>query len=130
MTKHDFAQLASLISEFYGVDTLKVLNKGRKDMDDNVIKARAVLATIAYEDFDMSLKEIGRMMGGRDHATIISVRKYIDNITFPGIVAEKDELKIAASSMWLRPRTRRMRHVHFTYGEAQDAYGWWTMQMV
>ena len=40
----------------------------------------------------MTLKEVGRNLGGRDHSTIIHSIKQVNDITYPGISEEIKEI--------------------------------------
>jgi chromosomal replication initiator protein len=56
------------VAEFYGVDLRALTGRGRSR---NIVVPRQVAMYLLREETDASLMDIGRLLGGRDHTTII-----------------------------------------------------------
>ena len=56
------------VSEFYGVDLRAMTGRGRSR---NIVVPRQVAMYLLREETDASLMDIGQMLGGRDHTTVI-----------------------------------------------------------
>jgi chromosomal replication initiator protein len=56
------------VAEFYGVDLRALIGRGRSR---NIVVPRQVAMYLLREETDASLMDIGRLLGGRDHTTII-----------------------------------------------------------
>jgi len=56
------------VAEFYGVDIRAMTGRGRSR---NIVIPRQVAMYLLREETDASLMDIGRLLGGRDHTTII-----------------------------------------------------------
>jgi chromosomal replication initiator protein len=56
------------VADFYGVDLRALTGRGRSR---NIVVPRQVAMYLLREETDASLMDIGRMLGGRDHTTII-----------------------------------------------------------
>ncbi len=56
------------VAEFYGVDLRAMQGRGRSR---NIVVPRQVAMYLLREETDSSLMDIGQMLGGRDHTTVI-----------------------------------------------------------
>jgi chromosomal replication initiator protein len=56
------------VADFYAVDLRALTGRGRSR---NIVVPRQVAMYLLREETDASLMDIGRMLGGRDHTTII-----------------------------------------------------------
>lgn len=56
------------VCEFYGTDTKTLQGRGRSR---NIVVPRQVLMYLLREETDISLVEIGNILGGRDHTTVM-----------------------------------------------------------
>ncbi len=56
------------VSDFYGVDVRTLQGRGRSR---NIVVPRQVAMYLIREETDFSLMDIGQMLGGRDHTTVI-----------------------------------------------------------
>jgi chromosomal replication initiator protein len=56
------------VAEFYAVDLRALIGRGRSR---NIVVPRQVAMYLLREETDASLMDIGRLLGGRDHTTII-----------------------------------------------------------
>ncbi|HEU5015157.1 MAG TPA: chromosomal replication initiator protein DnaA [Roseiflexaceae bacterium] len=56
------------VSDFYGVDVRTLQGRGRSR---NIVVPRQVAMYLIREETDASLMDIGQMLGGRDHTTVI-----------------------------------------------------------
>jgi chromosomal replication initiator protein len=56
------------VADFYGVDLRALTGRGRSR---NIVVPRQVAMYLLREETDASLMDIGRLLGGRDHTTII-----------------------------------------------------------
>lgn len=56
------------VSDFYGVDLRTMIGRGRSR---NIVVPRQVAMYLLREETETSLVEIGKLLGGRDHTTII-----------------------------------------------------------
>ncbi len=56
------------VADFYGVDMRALIGRGRSR---NIVIPRQVAMYLLREETDASLMDIGKLLGGRDHTTII-----------------------------------------------------------
>src|SRR6185503_18505091 len=56
------------VAEFYGVDLRALTGRGRSR---NIVVPRQVAMYLLREETDASLMDIGQLLGGRDHTTVI-----------------------------------------------------------
>jgi chromosomal replication initiator protein len=56
------------VAEFYGVDLRAIAGRGRSR---NIVVPRQVAMYLLREETDASLMDIGQLLGGRDHTTVI-----------------------------------------------------------
>jgi len=66
------------LSERLGVTKKEVVSSSRKQ---HIVRARDIIAYMLREYGEMSYPAIGRLLGGRDHTTIIHAHKKIKNLT-------------------------------------------------
>lgn len=68
-----FSQVLDVVSKFYSIHTIHILSQQRAA---RVCRPRHVVMWFAYQTTGMSLAQIGRRLGGRDHTTILNgIRK-------------------------------------------------------
>ena len=67
-------EIKRAVAEFYSVEIIDLDSRRR---DECIIRPRHVAAYLACKLTDLSLVEIGRRLGGRDHSTIVSSRNNI-----------------------------------------------------
>lgn len=67
------------VCQFYMVSIGRVIGNRR---DGNIVAARHIIADMLYSDtfLKLSLKNIGRLLGGRDHTTTLNSIKRIRNL--------------------------------------------------
>jgi chromosomal replication initiator protein len=67
------------VADFYGVDVRAMQGRGRSR---NIVVPRQVAMYLLREETEASLMDIGRLLGGRDHTTVIyGYEKVGDEIT-------------------------------------------------
>jgi len=66
--KVNYRRAISLVSKHYKVKTSDLVGKSRKK---HLVTARHVAAYLLKTDLDLPLQEIGRILGGRDHTSIM-----------------------------------------------------------
>ncbi len=66
--KINHRRAVSLVSKYYKIKTSDLTGKSRKK---HLVTARHVAAYILKTDLDLPLQEIGRILGGRDHTSIM-----------------------------------------------------------
>jgi chromosomal replication initiation ATPase DnaA len=89
-----FPQLLDVVSKFYSVHTIHILSQQRAG---RIIRPRHVVMYLATELTGLSLVQIGKRMGGRDHTTIINGRDRIAGLLADGdpqITAEIAAIKM------------------------------------
>jgi hypothetical protein len=64
-----FPQVLDVISKFYFVHTIHIVSQQRTAL---ICRARHLVMWFAYHVTGMSLSQIGRRLGGRDHTTVLS----------------------------------------------------------
>jgi chromosomal replication initiation ATPase DnaA len=64
-----FSQVLDVVSKFYSIHTIHIVSQQRTAP---ICRARHVLMWAAYHLTGMSLAQIGRRLGGRDHTTVLS----------------------------------------------------------
>jgi len=67
-SKQDIKQLLGTVSEYFGIPAEELTNKRR---DKKTTLARHVAIYLLREGYSCSLSEIGKELGGRNHATIL-----------------------------------------------------------
>jgi chromosomal replication initiation ATPase DnaA len=68
-----FSQVLDVVSKFYSIHTIHIISQQRSA---KICRPRHVVMWLAYHVTGMSLAQIGRRIGGRDHTTILSgIRK-------------------------------------------------------
>jgi chromosomal replication initiation ATPase DnaA len=74
-------EVIDLACEFLKLNPSDVISKKR---DRNLVDARHMIADLLYNDefLNLSLKNCGEILGGRDHSTILNSRKIIKNLIF------------------------------------------------
>jgi nicotinate-nucleotide adenylyltransferase len=77
LTNKEKNLLFSIIAKETGLSKEEVVSKNRKP---DYADARRVFAVIIKSNFKVSLRDIGNILGGRDHATIISSIKKHDEL--------------------------------------------------
>ena len=86
------AEVINIISSFYGIGIQQL--KGEK-RNKSIAWPRQVLMFILRNDLRLPLEEVGRLLGGRDHTTVIhaaeKVRQELEGNT--NFAAEVTELK-------------------------------------
>ncbi|MDH4358331.1 MAG: chromosomal replication initiator protein DnaA [Candidatus Berkelbacteria bacterium] len=74
----DTAEIISAVCKYYSLSRDEILGKGRKK---ELIRPRQVTIFLIREKTNKSLPEIGKIMGGKDHTTVLhSERKISDQI--------------------------------------------------
>lgn len=73
------AQIIDYVCKFYDVTQRQVESKSRKR---KYVAARQMICYILSMETRLSLVEIGRLLGGRDHTTIIHSREVISGQLF------------------------------------------------
>ncbi len=69
--------IQSIISEFFDIPVESITGKSRKR---NIVIARQLGIYFSKKMTDLSLKEIGRKFGNRDHATVLHSIKTVNNL--------------------------------------------------
>jgi len=67
-SKQDIKQLLSIVADYFGIPIEELTNKKR---DKKTTLARHIAIYLLREGYNWSLSEIGRELGGRNHATIL-----------------------------------------------------------
>lgn len=68
-----FSQVLDVVSKFYSIHTIHIISQQRTA---KICRTRHVVMWLAYHVTGMSLAQIGRRLGGRDHTTVLSgIRK-------------------------------------------------------
>lgn len=68
-----FSQVLDVVSKFYSIHTIHIISQQRTA---RICRTRHVVMWVAYHVTGMSLAQIGRRIGGRDHTTVLSgIRK-------------------------------------------------------
>lgn len=95
-----FGELLHEVAIFYDTTTLAIKSQRR---DAKVIKPRQVLCYLAYTETAMSFPAIGRLIGNRDHTTILYAVRKIEKL----LKDENDEdLAVAVITIRLRLQDR------------------------
>lgn len=88
-----FPQLLDVVSKFYSVHTIHIISQQRSG---RIMRPRHVVMYLATELTGLSLVQIGKRMGGRDHTTIINGRDKIAGLLAAGdpqLIAEIADIK-------------------------------------
>ena len=121
LTNKEKSLLFSIISKETGLSEEGVISKTRKP---DYADARRIFAVIIKSNFNISLREIGNILGGRDHATIISSikkhdelyesnKKYIEkynNINSKFLVSKLVSNKVSYSIRELKQKKSKILH--------------------
>lgn len=96
-------ELLVIVCNYFKIDMELVVSKSR---ETNLVTIRMIYSYIAFIYFRINKSEIGRLLGGRDHSTIINLlcqcRRYIDNKMYDielhinnilAVVTPKDEAR-------------------------------------
>jgi chromosomal replication initiator protein len=67
-SKHDIKQLLRTVSDYFGIPAEELTNRKR---DKKTTLARHIAIYLLREGYSCSLSEIGKELGGRNHATIL-----------------------------------------------------------
>ena len=81
-------RVIEIVENYYGLIEGTVLSK--RCNSEHEVKARHVVMAILRRD--MTLKEVGKALGGRHHTTIIHGVKQVNDITHPGVTEEVKEI--------------------------------------
>ncbi len=73
----DVEKIQKRTAEYYRVDVEQICGKTRVE---NVVKARQVAMFLSRELTKLSLEEIGKRFGGKNHATVIHARKTVEEM--------------------------------------------------
>jgi len=121
LTNKEKSLLFSIISKETGLSEEGVISKTRKP---DYADARRIFAVIIKSNYNISLREIGNILGGRDHATIISSikkhdelyesnKKYIEkynNINSKFLVSKLVSNKVSYSIRELKQKKSKILH--------------------
>lgn len=90
-------KIVDVVSDFYNVSKSDIISKSRSG---KVVYPRQMVSFLAKQLTDKSLKEIGNLIGKRDHATVIySIKKLEDRIAIDSVAAmEVSKLKSLLSN--------------------------------
>jgi chromosomal replication initiator protein len=95
-----FAELMAEVCKFYDVTSLAMKSSRR---DGPIIKPRQVLCYLAYCETALSFPAIGRLIGNRDHTTVLHAVRKIER----QLKQDNDEdLTVAVVTIKLRVRDR------------------------
>lgn len=84
-----FREISELVCEHYGVKSKEVCSKSRKG---NIAAVRHIVCYLGQKFTDISLSQIGRELGGRDHSTILHSCKKIERL-FATDAAFREEIE-------------------------------------
>ena len=84
-----FCEISELVCEHYGVKSKEVCSKSRKG---NIAAVRHIVCYLGQKFTDISLSQIGRELGGRDHSTILHSCKKIERL-FATDAAFREEIE-------------------------------------
>lgn len=70
-----FCEILEMVCENYGVKAKDVCSKSRKG---NIASVRHIVCYLGQKFTEVSLSQIGRELGGRDHSTILHSCKKIE----------------------------------------------------
>jgi chromosomal replication initiator protein len=87
----DSAEIISSVSKYYGIAKEDILGKNRKK---ELILPRQISIYLIREMTNKSLPEIGKIMGGKDHTTIMHSQKRIEGFLKTDITIKSDIEKI------------------------------------
>lgn len=90
-------KIVEVVSDFYNISKADIISKSRSG---KVVYPRQMVSFLAKQLTDKSLKEIGNLIGKRDHATVIySIKKLEDRIAVDSVAAmEVSKLKSLLSN--------------------------------
>lgn len=90
-------KIVDVVANFYNVSKSEIVSKSRSG---KVVYPRQMVSFLAKQLTDKSLKEIGNLIGKRDHATVIySIKKLEDRISIDSVAAmEVSKLKALLSN--------------------------------
>lgn len=69
-----YRRVISIVSKAFGVKTSDICGKGRKK---EIVVARHVAAYLLRKELDMPLQKVGKLLGDRDHTTIMHAEEKI-----------------------------------------------------
>lgn len=72
-----FSQVLDVVSKFYSIHTIHIVSQQRTA---RICRVRHVVMWIAYHVTGMSLSQIGRRLGNRDHTTVLSGLRKIQSL--------------------------------------------------
>lgn len=90
----DSAEVISAVCKHYGVSKEEILSKNRKK---ELIIPRQVTIYLIREMTHKSLPEIGKIMGGKDHTTIMHSHKKVEDLLKVDLLIKNDIENIRAS---------------------------------
>lgn len=104
VTREDaIKKMAGVIAAQLGVPEARVFER---DRTQEIVEARHLLCYVSHRCTPLGYKALGRIIGGRDHSTVIHAVRSIENrmSTIPGYAELVDTLeRIMAETTGLRP---------------------------
>ena len=91
---YDLDNICTAACDFFQVESYQLKGKTRKR---EIVQARQACMQIAYRKSKLSLKQIGKYFGGRDHSTVIHSIEVIESDYLTG----KDEKSIEFLYMYM-----------------------------
>lgn len=85
------ARILKEVSQFYNIPVADIKGNERSK---SIVRARQVAVYLIRQITSLSLKEIGRYLGGKDHSTILYTYRKIDNLIKKNVEIKGDILKI------------------------------------
>lgn len=76
-----FAQILDVVSKFYSIHTIHIISQQRTVP---ICRTRHVVMWLAYHVSGMTLAQIGRRLGNRDHTTVLSGMRKIQRLLDAG----------------------------------------------
>ena len=75
--KVSYRKILSIVSRYYKIKTSELKGRSRKKA---IATARHIVAYLLRKELEMPLQQVGLLLGGRDHTTIIHAEEKIDRL--------------------------------------------------
>jgi len=98
-------QIVNEVASYYELTTEKLISR---DRSRNIARPRQIAMYLLREEIDVSLPQIGEVLGGRDHTTVMHAVDKIDNI-----IKGDPSSKIARDVMKITDRLRNQQRQAF-----------------
>jgi len=92
--KYSPANFITAVSDYYSIGKRALIGKGRTK---NVVQGRHALMYLLRYELDLPFQEIGRLIGGRDHSTVMHAVKKLDILSTNNVHFSEDIRRIKNS---------------------------------